>query len=181
MANDLTLSRAREVFQSYWTTIHQLAYNADKDYFHDAAPQQLWIDALQSFGRLMGCRKCSRHLRAYVRHHPPPAPNRRSFNQWTYFRYSVDLHNVVNTKLGKPSMSFEQALSVYTNGEPPPPVPVPVSVPLSVHPNGPLPPPVLSSPAALTPQNPPLQNPFIAPACGVAVVGMVCVVIAAFV
>ena len=54
-----------------------------------------------------GCR-CKEFWDNYVRSHPPVfGPNKE------YFKWTVDTHNAVNIKLGKPIFSLEDALTLY--------------------------------------------------------------------
>jgi hypothetical protein len=100
-------------FPSFWVTIHKLAYNTDKDHSGNKRGQQACVDMLSAMQQLIGCPKCSRHMKRFMRAHAVPQPGLRRADQWTYFKYTHAFHNDVNKRLGKPQMQFEEALSRY--------------------------------------------------------------------
>lgn len=65
------------------------------------------------------CMKCRKHMLEYVRDHNP-----NSYVSYTYnnqrlgmFRYIWEFHNTVNSRLGKPLISWEDALRMFSAPE----------------------------------------------------------------
>lgn len=56
-----------------------------------------------------GC-ACQEHFTVWKRSHPP-----QFGHHLEYFKWTVEAHNAVNIKLGKPIMSFEEAYQLYKN------------------------------------------------------------------
>lgn len=92
-----------ELFGPYfWGTLH-LACLGTKD-----------LDKLREFVNLykyvMPCGSCCTHFATVLDELPFP----ESTDPLVLFGWSVDVHNIVNRRLGKPEMSMEQALRVWT-------------------------------------------------------------------
>ena len=85
-----------------WATIHTLALRSDST--GD-------IDAYQSFLRslqdLLPCDTCKTDYTKWMKHNGGPTKNNA-------FEWSVNLHNYVNSKLGKTTVSLEDAKSAWT-------------------------------------------------------------------
>lgn len=91
-----------------WYVIHMMALNATNN------------QSKRTFARMMntlainfGCPKCKVHLVKFMETHP--------FTDYLsipagFFKWSWELHNDINEKLGKPIMSMENALELYTTG-----------------------------------------------------------------
>lgn len=80
-----------------WWTIHKLAKKKEK-YF-----QEFMIDLSNNFF----CLECQEHFKEYLVKHP--IPNHSS--EW--FKWSVNFHNKVNVRLGKPVLTLERATELY--------------------------------------------------------------------
>ena len=52
--------------------------------------------------------KCKEHWAIWMKTHPP------KFGPGEYFAWTVDAHNDVSKRLGKPEMSLEEAKTLYT-------------------------------------------------------------------
>lgn len=79
--------------------IHALEFSGLSDYTY-----------ILNFGRripryVTGC-SCQEFWNKFIIMNPP--------NYKNYFEWTVKVHNAVNTKLGKPTMSVEEALKLYT-------------------------------------------------------------------
>lgn len=85
------------ILRNLWRELHTQA-NPTPDWF------DRWLRRVPQFG----C-SCREHFRAVVRKYPPDFSSRGAFFAW-----SVDAHNVVNQRLGKPSISLEDAWSLYS-------------------------------------------------------------------
>jgi hypothetical protein len=66
-----------------------------------------WISSLPI---IIPCETCKRHYKEYI-----DASNLDSVcsSRMTLFNFMVDIHNAVNTRLGKPVISHEEAWSMY--------------------------------------------------------------------
>lgn len=90
-----------------WNAIHILAFLGTPGPL-TAVEQQGFVQWFQSLGTVLPCGKCRQHYADYVRKTPPNVQTRESLSRWT-----VDLHNWVNARLGKPEISWEQASALY--------------------------------------------------------------------
>lgn len=66
-----------------------------------------WIQALPG---VLPCPTCAVHLKELYETMPTPSPTKDEFE---VFRWSVEIHNHVNKRLGKPIVSFEDAAKLY--------------------------------------------------------------------
>jgi hypothetical protein len=63
-----------------------------------------------SLAPLLPCSECQTHYTSELATHPPDTRSGATLSAWL-----VDLHNRVNTRLGKPQYSYEQAVQAYTS------------------------------------------------------------------
>jgi hypothetical protein len=77
-----------------WAQLHLRSLSLEG--FDDSA----WIS---EFGKRIPCGVCRQHWARMLQETPP--------NYFDYFAWSVDRHNEINAKLGKPIFTFEQALA----------------------------------------------------------------------
>lgn len=87
-----------------WIIIHFFAYHFNPQY---ASAYKILIYLFQD---LLSCPKCREHIRENLKKVPlePALKNRE-----TLFRWSYDLHSLVNEQLGKENISFEDAKKRY--------------------------------------------------------------------
>ena len=94
-----------------WTSIHfsALGYpnnpsletkNKFKRYFNDILPE------------ILPCEGCRKHLRDTLKNELP-ITDKDLQNKDNLFKWTVDLHNIVNKRLKKPILSLEQASMIY--------------------------------------------------------------------
>lgn len=94
-----------------WTSIHfsALGYpkkpsietkNAFRMYFNEILPE------------ILPCEGCRKHLRHTLKNELP-ITDKDLQNKDTLFKWTVDLHNIVNKRLNKPIMSYEVASNIY--------------------------------------------------------------------
>lgn len=94
----------------YWYTFHMAAAN----YPIDASP----ITAKRMKGFLMAipyilpCEACRIHASAYIEKHFDKMDDIVSGRE-KLFRFFVDMHNMVNARLNKPILSYEEAFKIY--------------------------------------------------------------------
>jgi hypothetical protein len=79
-------------------------------YEGDHAAERAW---LEKFARRIGCGDCQRHWRELMRKMPVDLSSPASYRRWT-----IDVHNAVNVRLGKPTV--EPAEPAYSTSAAPP-------------------------------------------------------------
>jgi Erv1 / Alr family len=92
----------------FWHTIHivALGYPNSPTYGHKKAAKEFY----ESFAFLIPCPVCREHYETHLARMPiTPHLDRRD----DLFRWTVQLHNEVNTLLGKPRVLESEALSFY--------------------------------------------------------------------
>jgi hypothetical protein len=80
-----------------WAKLHEWAKTAD---LADAAK---WLDGFQTQIHNYSC-QCRTHWLAMVQRTPPRTASHAALQRWT-----LDRHNEVNKRLGKPEMAYEEA------------------------------------------------------------------------
>ena len=73
------------------------------------AQKQSALNYFQSFSDILPCGKCQTHYREMIAKNPPPVDSMDQLSRWF-----VNLHNQVNMRLGKPTMTYEEAKELYT-------------------------------------------------------------------
>jgi hypothetical protein len=91
----------KEFGPHYWAVIHMACLNRGPDH---ASELLKFVHALPG---ILPCLNCTEHLEKNLVDLP--------FDPKDPFRWSVNLHNTVNKQLGKPVISYEQALQ-HWNG-----------------------------------------------------------------
>lgn len=87
-----------------WAELHRRALTTNP-----GADDSAW---LEQFARRLPCGECRQHWHDMVRRAPPV---------WAgYFRWTVDRHNEVNVRLGKPLLTLEQARALWSASGPEP-------------------------------------------------------------
>ena len=69
------------------------------------------VQALESFGHLLPCDECKTHYANYLNKNPPGAQIQSKEDMQ---KYLVNVHNAVNDRLGKPILSFDNAVDLYS-------------------------------------------------------------------
>jgi hypothetical protein len=94
----------KAVGQKLWKELHEHAYA------HDGSDDSVFIAKFsKKIPRfLKGC-ACNEFWKKWIRQHPP------TYAKDKYFKWTVETHNAVNTKLKKPQMSYEQAVIIVKN------------------------------------------------------------------
>lgn len=78
--------------------------------FEDNEPHvQRALDSLRSVSKVIPCALCRTHFENKINN-----LNLNLKESMCLFRWSVDFHNEVNTKLGKPLFTYEEALEKWT-------------------------------------------------------------------
>jgi len=92
-----------------WSSIHIYAAEA-------TTPERknCFIDFITVLFSNLKCLNCRQHATAYLERHPP----RDVIDEPDgLFRWTWMMHNVVNRRLGKPELSFEEASKLFLNGD----------------------------------------------------------------
>jgi len=84
-----------------WRNLHVAALQWD-------GKVQSQASLLVKVGMNIPCGECRSFWSTRLRENPPPKTNADDFFRWTW-----EAHNAVNKKLGKPEISFEDALEMY--------------------------------------------------------------------
>jgi hypothetical protein len=89
--------------------------------FHIACLAAVDLESLKTFintyTRILPCGGCREHFAELLMEHPIPDTD--------IFKWSIDIHNIVNIRIGKPVVSYEEALTTWLSGCEPEPEPVP--------------------------------------------------------
>lgn len=88
---------------SMWAELHRWAFRADLARARD------WLDA---FSAKIPCGECRVHWSGLLRRLPPDASSHDRLFRWT-----VDAHNAVNDRLGKPRLTLGEAIQRWRNGD----------------------------------------------------------------
>lgn len=82
-----------------WATLHTRDWS-------DPVADLAWLKG--EFALSLPCGTCRSDFLAYLREHPPQLDSPDAAFEWT-----VELHNAINAKLGKPNMSPEEAARIW--------------------------------------------------------------------
>jgi hypothetical protein len=82
-----------------WTSIHDIALA------YDPTPEkkQALVAFMENLATLFPCQKCSPHIREAIKTMPTDS-------KLSVFKWSIDFHNSVNARTGKPILSYQQAI-----------------------------------------------------------------------
>jgi hypothetical protein len=93
-----------------WTMIHLICLQAPETI--DTNVRNAYYTFFTMMPYVLPCDKCREHWIEHVREHPlEQVMDTRD----DLFRWSVDMHNLVNKSLGKPDVSYEVALEHWKN------------------------------------------------------------------
>ena len=93
-----------------WTSLHAIAYGFPVD--PTPADVQAARQFVESLRWLIPCKECRQHYGENIRKLPPTLSSREAFVSWT-----VNLHNLVSSQLGKKEWSEKQAVDYWTGGK----------------------------------------------------------------
>jgi len=88
----------------FWTVIHMACLSAGKDVSDEKASSLTQF--FDSMPGVLPCRQCGKHLRENLQLLP--------FDREDPFRWSVNLHNLVNSQLNKPEIDYDKALKYWS-------------------------------------------------------------------
>lgn len=94
-----------------WQLIHCVALTYPQN--PTEQDRENYLGFLKMLGEVLPCEICAEHFRQNMDAMPPRMDNRTEFFEWT-----VDIHNLVNQKNGKRTISYKEALiEVEANAE----------------------------------------------------------------
>lgn len=96
---------------STWEVMHTITFS----YPEDPSPeqQQEAISLFMSMAKMLPCDTCAAHFEQAITETLPiqnHVDSRDSLSRWL-----VEVHNLVNRRLGKPELSYEEAKEIYVN------------------------------------------------------------------
>jgi len=89
----------------FWMTLHIACLGCQ-----DA---KVLADFVEGYKEIIPCLSCREHFEQVLVENPVPEAD-------NLFKWSVDVHNIVNKRLGKPEFSYEDALANIVTATPPP-------------------------------------------------------------
>lgn len=93
-----------------WTMIHLICLQAPKEI--DVNIRNTYYMFFSMMPYVLPCDKCREHWLEHIQTYPlENVLNTRE----TLFKWSVDMHNIVNKSLGKAEISYEEAFQHWTN------------------------------------------------------------------
>ena len=87
----------------FWMTLH-IACLGCQDY-------KIIAGFVEGYKAIIPCLSCRLHFEQVLVENPVPEAG-------DFFKWSVDVHNIVNRRLGKPEFSYEDALANIVTGAP---------------------------------------------------------------
>jgi hypothetical protein len=91
-----------------WKTLHYAAHQCPEPFARHAQPL---VDLVRIYAQVMPCTDCRSHFSQFLALHPPEAA--AAAGREAFARYTVDAHNYVNARLGKPLMPYAEAQRIY--------------------------------------------------------------------
>lgn len=92
----------------YWAAWHIKSLQADGKEKKSEVARNIAIDIAY-----FPCMKCRTHAKEYVKS-KPLMPAVRSLDKLSLFKWTVDFHNAVNLRLGKPMINWQQAEKMWS-------------------------------------------------------------------
>lgn len=94
-----------------WRSIHYVALGFP---VREPSPEvrQAYMEFFVALGSVLPCVKCAKHYNEHLQSYPVESS---LVGRGELFRWTVDLHNAVNSSLGRPTWSYERAYQVYAD------------------------------------------------------------------
>lgn len=93
-----------------WTTIHFIALGFPQKPSDEQ--KTIFKSFFENLYKVLPCNSCSEHLKNTIMNELPLYANNLSSNT-ELFKWTVELHNIVNKRLKKPQISFKEAENIY--------------------------------------------------------------------
>ena len=99
----------------FWATIHLICLGVTSNLSNDQ--KNGYCQFFNNIHYVLPCASCGEHLRDNMRNITPIEEvfADPSYSSDSLFYWSVDLHNIVNDKLGKPRMTHQDAYKFWRN------------------------------------------------------------------
>ena len=97
----------------FWFILHIISFEYPDN--PNELDKRVYYDFLISLKDILPCEKCKKHYREFIHKHPlhPFLDKKADLVKWC-----VDIHNFVNESLGKPILSMDEVLDIYSNLNP---------------------------------------------------------------
>lgn len=95
-----------------WTSIHFIALGYPDN--PSESEKTSYASFFENLYKVLPCNTCSNHLKNTLQTELPLTTNNLSHRD-ALFKWTVDLHNIVNTRLNKPTITLEKATLIYMN------------------------------------------------------------------
>jgi hypothetical protein len=89
----------------FWSVIHMTALSATENLTPER--KEAYVRFFETMPDILPCTMCGKHLRENLQVLPVDTDD--------MFRWSIDLHNLVNTQLNKPEMPYDQAYRYWSS------------------------------------------------------------------
>ena len=100
-----------------WSILHALAEKAGKVVFalYEADERRAWIHLIQATGPMLPCSECREHYKEWLHLHPVTSIQTMPYTdiQAWIRKWLWELHENVNTRLGKPSVPIAEVQGLY--------------------------------------------------------------------
>ena len=93
-----------------WTSIHLIALSYPKNPTKEVMKQ--YRDFFENLGNVLPCIKCQNNYKRHLKELPIDY-----FLYEDLFKWTVEMHNIVNKETGKPEWTYEKAYNYYINKE----------------------------------------------------------------
>lgn len=91
-----------------WFMLHTISFNyPDNPSFDDMKYHQDFFEILV---HIIPCATCANHYSEYISKNPPKLSSKKDLIKWT-----IDLHNNVNQRLGKKIYTYNEAVNLIAN------------------------------------------------------------------
>lgn len=109
--NESFPSNPEKVGTGVWFVLHLKSRHANDD-----STIQSFLNDFELVIQNFPCLKCRKHMMEYVRDHNPTSYINYTYNgqKLGMFRYIWEFHNEVNRRVGKPMISWEDALKMFS-------------------------------------------------------------------
>ncbi len=108
MSNHSRLHKPSYVGPGIWYTMHTLAAGARTE-----DDKKHVINQIKYLQSKFPCEECKLHFGNYISSHP--LENAISGNEDSLFLWTFNFHNVVNFRLGKAQVSYDEAKNIFFN------------------------------------------------------------------
>jgi hypothetical protein len=98
---------------SGWNFIHAMSFAYP--IFPSLSERTQMFTFLHSFAQVLPCFRCRVHFMKLLNTYLPTVSSEHLETRETLVRFLVDAHNMVNKRIGKKEMEFEQVMSLYGN------------------------------------------------------------------